>query len=88
MPRRWLVRHRLGLPVGAPPMVHVRLAVQLPGFSRVPSSVQPVKPARERRLAAPPHHWQFDARAVKLTRAIALDGKWLRTKCEKDHDLG
>jgi hypothetical protein len=28
------------------------------------------------------------ARAVELTRAIALDGKCLREKCEKDHDLG
>jgi CRP-like cAMP-binding protein len=36
----------------------------------------------------PPYHWQFDARAVELTRAIALDGKCLRKKCEEDHDLG
>lgn len=36
----------------------------------------------------PPYIWQFDARAVELTRAIALDGKCLRTKCEEDHDLG
>lgn len=36
----------------------------------------------------PPYHWRFDARAVDLTRAIALDGKCLRNKCEKDHDLG
>ena len=36
----------------------------------------------------PPYHWRFDARAVELTRAIALDGKCLREKCEKDHDLG
>ena len=36
----------------------------------------------------PPYHWQFDARAVELTRAIALDGKCLREKSEKDHDLG
>lgn len=36
----------------------------------------------------PPYHWRFDARAVDLTRAIALDGKCLRDKCEKDHDLG
>ncbi len=36
----------------------------------------------------PPYHWHFDARAVELTRAIALDGKCLRTKCEEDHDLG
>lgn len=36
----------------------------------------------------PPHNWRFDARAVELTRAIALDGKCLRTKCQEDHDLG
>ncbi len=36
----------------------------------------------------PPYRWHFDARAVEVTRAIALDGKCLRQKCEEDHDLG
>ncbi|MFY7953341.1 MAG: cyclic nucleotide-binding domain-containing protein [Armatimonadaceae bacterium] len=36
----------------------------------------------------PPYHWHFDARAVGPVRAIALDGKCLRAKCESDHDLG
>jgi CRP/FNR family cyclic AMP-dependent transcriptional regulator len=36
----------------------------------------------------PPYRWHFDARAVELTRAIALDGKCLRGKFDKDHDLG
>jgi len=36
----------------------------------------------------PPYRWHFDARAVELTRAIALDGKCLREKCREDHDLG
>lgn len=36
----------------------------------------------------PPYHWHFNARAVEATRAIALDGKCLRGKCEQDHDLG
>jgi CRP-like cAMP-binding protein len=36
----------------------------------------------------PPHHWHFDARALTLTRAIALDGQCLRNKCEEDHELG
>ncbi len=36
----------------------------------------------------PPFRWHFDARAVELTRAIALDGKCLREKCDEDHDLG
>ncbi len=36
----------------------------------------------------PPHRWRFDARAVTSTHSIVLDGKYLRTKCEEDHDLG
>jgi len=36
----------------------------------------------------PPHYWMFDARAVEPTRALALDGKCLRVKCEANHDLG
>jgi CRP-like cAMP-binding protein len=36
----------------------------------------------------PPYHWRFDARAVEPTRAIALDARCMRTKCEHDHDLG
>lgn len=36
----------------------------------------------------PPYLWHFDARAIELTRAIALDAKCLRTKCEKDASLG
>jgi len=36
----------------------------------------------------PPYTWKFNAHAVQDTRAIALDGKCLRTKCEQNHDLG
>ena len=36
----------------------------------------------------PPYHWRFHARAVEQTRAIALDGRCLRMKCEENHDLG
>ncbi|MFH0795390.1 MAG: cyclic nucleotide-binding domain-containing protein [bacterium] len=36
----------------------------------------------------PPHEARFDARALTVTRAIALDGKCLRTKCEQDPRLG
>ncbi len=36
----------------------------------------------------PPYNWHFDARAVELTRAIALDGRCLRAKCEEDRNLG
>jgi CRP/FNR family transcriptional regulator, cyclic AMP receptor protein len=36
----------------------------------------------------PPFQWKFHAHAAEDTRAIALDGKCLRTKCEQNHDLG
>lgn len=36
----------------------------------------------------PPHHWHFDARAMDVVHAIALDGACLRRKCEESHDLG
>ena len=36
----------------------------------------------------PPYRWMFDARAAEMTRAIVLDGKCLRDKCEADHELG
>ena len=36
----------------------------------------------------PPYRWTFDAVALELTRAIAIDGACLRAKCESDHHLG
>lgn len=36
----------------------------------------------------PPFQWHFDARALNLTRAIALDARCLRTKCDADTALG
>ena len=36
----------------------------------------------------PPYRMMFDARAAEMTRAIVLDGKCLRDKCEADHELG
>ncbi len=36
----------------------------------------------------PPYRWHFAARAIELTRAVALDGKCLRVKTEEDHNLG
>jgi len=35
-----------------------------------------------------PYRWGFDAKALELTRAIAMDAACLRGKCEDDHDLG
>lgn len=36
----------------------------------------------------PPYRWTYDAKALELVRAIAMDAGCLRRKCEEDHDLG
>ena len=36
----------------------------------------------------PPYQWHFDARARQETRAIAMDGRCLRGKCDADPALG
>lgn len=36
----------------------------------------------------PPYQWKLNARAMENVRAISLDGKCLRNKCEENHDLG
>ena len=36
----------------------------------------------------PPYYWHFDARALNLTRAITLDAKCLRAKCDADPTFG
>lgn len=36
----------------------------------------------------PPYRYRFSAKAIENTRTVALDGKCLREKCEKNSDLG
>ncbi|MCW5746021.1 MAG: cyclic nucleotide-binding domain-containing protein [Alphaproteobacteria bacterium] len=36
----------------------------------------------------PPYRWTYDAKALDLVRAIAMDATCLRQKCEADHHLG
>jgi len=36
----------------------------------------------------PPHRYRFSAKAMDNVRALALNGKCLREKCEKNPDLG
>lgn len=36
----------------------------------------------------PPYRWRFSARAVDAVRAIAINGKCLREKCERNPHLG
>jgi CRP-like cAMP-binding protein len=36
----------------------------------------------------PPYRWDHDARATELVRAIGMDAKCLRQKCDADHHVG
>ena len=36
----------------------------------------------------PPYRWTFDGRAAELVRALGVNARCLREKCEADHDLG
>jgi CRP/FNR family cyclic AMP-dependent transcriptional regulator len=36
----------------------------------------------------PPYRRRFEARAIELTRAIAVNGECIRDRCEEDHDFG
>jgi CRP-like cAMP-binding protein len=67
-----------------------RVALEIPDSPRGPIIVQTLGEGDVLgwSWAITPYRWHFDARAVELTRAVALDGKCLRNKCELDHDLG
>ena len=69
---------------------HGRVALELKSPGRAPVTIQTI---REGEVAGvswliPPYRWTYDARAMELTRALALDAKCLRGKCEEDHHLG
>ena len=36
----------------------------------------------------PPYRWSYDAKALELVRAVSIDAKCLRQKCEADNHLG
>ncbi|SRR5579885_302934 len=61
--------------------------------SRPDEALCPLKHCQQARCLAgrgsfPPYRWHFSAKALEVTRAIALDGVCLRNKCVEDHDLG
>jgi CRP-like cAMP-binding protein len=67
-----------------------KVAIQIQAAERGPITVQTLGEGDVLGWSwlIPPYRWRFDARATELTRAIALDGKCLRTKSEEDHNLG
>jgi len=57
-----------------------KVALEIGAADRPRLTVQTVGPGEVLGWSwlVPPHHWRFDARALKATRAIALDGNVLR----------
>lgn len=66
----------------------VRIEVSAPGTE--PIVIQTLGPGDivGASWLVPPYLWMYDALAVELVRAIGIDAKCLRDKCEIDHDLG
>ena len=69
---------------------HGHVALQLFAPGRGAMTFQTVGPGEMFGMSwiAPPYKWTYDARALELTRALAVDGLCLRDKCDHDHDLG
>lgn len=67
-----------------------RVALEIDAPGREPITIQTLESGEILGWSwlVPPYYWMFTARAVTPTRAIAMDGKCLREKCEKDHSLG
>ena len=66
----------------------VALETFAPGRGVVPIETLPAGEVLGWSWLFPPYRWHFSARALEVTRAIALDGVCLRKKCAEDHDLG
>ena len=69
---------------------HGRVALELPTPGHGAVTFQTLNPGDVVGVSwlVAPYRWSYDARAAELVRAISLDAKCLRGKCDKDHDLG
>ena len=69
---------------------HGRVALEVTDPARGPMAFQTLGEGEVVGVSwlIPPYRWAYDARALELVRAIALDATCLRNKCEADHTLG
>ena len=69
---------------------HGRVAIDIPVSSSQSVTIQTIHDGDILGWSwlIPPHRSRFLCRALVDTRAIALDGKCLRDKCDNNHDLG
>jgi len=69
---------------------HGRVALEMaaPGRTAVTFQTVPEGDVVGLSWLIPPYRWAYDARALDLVRAIGIDAKCLRQKCDSDHDFG
>lgn len=69
---------------------HGKVSIEIHAGARGSHTIQTVGPDEVLGWSwlFPPYRRRFDARALELTRGIALDGKRLREKAAADHRLG
>jgi len=69
---------------------HGRVALEIAVPGRASLAFQTVGPGEIVGVSwlVPPYHWTYDAKALELTRAIAMDATCLRRKCDEDHEFG
>lgn len=69
---------------------HGRVALEMasPGRAALTFQTEPEGDVVGLSWLIPPYRWAYDARALDLVRAIGIDAKCLRGKCESDHDFG
>ena len=66
----------------------VALELHSPGRPAIVITTLPEGEILDAACLVPPYRWTFDARAVELVRALGVNARCLREKCEADHDLG
>jgi CRP-like cAMP-binding protein len=69
---------------------HGRVALEMASPGRAAVTFQTVPEGEVVGLSwlIPPYRWAYDARALELVRAIGIDARCLRQKCESDHEFG
>jgi CRP/FNR family transcriptional regulator, cyclic AMP receptor protein len=66
----------------------VALEMHTPGRQPIVIATLGVGDILDASWLVPPYRWTFDARASELVRALGVNARCLREKCEADHDLG
>lgn len=71
-------------------LYHGRVALELFAGARGPLTIRTVEAGEVLGWLwfAKPYHWRAEARALELTRALALDVRQVAQRCESDHELG